>query len=434
MRCVSRSCPSIRRTARSSSGIRTPSSTARPGSATSRPRAPRIFRDYLLSDGAADERCSSSASARPTPATPLGTPIEPANGANPEATLVPLTVPDTLAIDRVGEVWQDVRKHAVDRHRLRQVGRAWRRTSKINCRGQGCPGVRARDEPPGRVCSGSPSTRPSIRGVRGTKAADRRAAHRRHRGHDRRGRDGPLRRHPAGLARSWKTQRAVTGDTVRYGIVVLSDGQDQNSVQTLSQLEAALATTRSRPDRHPDPYHRHRRGRRRGDAQEDRPGGPRAVLEAQERRRGHRRLQGHRRVLLGRRLGPLSALRRGWAWVVSSPHCGATANFFFLRRSEDVRNAADQQFTGSVEGIQAAYAVDRDRLSKDFRGLQEAVAQVLTIAEDKKIQLERLGDEEQRLQAQLNGAINAAEQRAGEQATRRATPRPRRPTCATRRG
>jgi len=84
-------------------------------------------------------------------------------------------------------------------------------------------------------------------------------------------------------------------------------------------------------------------------------------------------------------------------------------DFFFLRRSEDVRNVADQQFTGSVEGIQAAYAVDRDRLSKDFRSLQEAVAQVLTIAEDKKIQLERLGEEEGQLQVQLNGAINAAE-------------------------
>ena len=84
-------------------------------------------------------------------------------------------------------------------------------------------------------------------------------------------------------------------------------------------------------------------------------------------------------------------------------------DFFFLRRSEDVRNAADQQFTGSVEGIQATYAVDRDRLSKDFRALQEAVAQVLTIAEDKKIQLERLSAEEQQLQVQLNGAINAAE-------------------------
>ena len=85
-------------------------------------------------------------------------------------------------------------------------------------------------------------------------------------------------------------------------------------------------------------------------------------------------------------------------------------NFFFLRRSEDVRRAADEQFTGSVEGIRAAYAVDRDRLAKDFRGLQEAVAQVLTVVEDKKIRLERLDTEERDLQTQLNGAIRAAEQ------------------------
>jgi hypothetical protein len=85
-------------------------------------------------------------------------------------------------------------------------------------------------------------------------------------------------------------------------------------------------------------------------------------------------------------------------------------NFFFLRRSEDVRRSADEQFTGSVDGIRAAYAIDRDRLAKDFRGLQEAVAQVLTVVEDKKIRLERLDTEEKDLQTQLNGAIRAAEQ------------------------
>jgi phage shock protein A len=85
-------------------------------------------------------------------------------------------------------------------------------------------------------------------------------------------------------------------------------------------------------------------------------------------------------------------------------------DFFFLRRSEDVRRSADGQFTGSVEGIRAAYAIDRDRLAKDFRALQEAVAQVLQVSEDKKIRLERLDAEEKDLQAQLNGAIRAAEQ------------------------
>jgi chromosome segregation ATPase len=85
-------------------------------------------------------------------------------------------------------------------------------------------------------------------------------------------------------------------------------------------------------------------------------------------------------------------------------------NFFFLRRSEDVRRAADEQFTGSVDGIRAAYSVDRDRLAKDFRGLQEAVAQVLTVVEDKRIRLTRLDEEEKQLQTQLNGAIRGAEQ------------------------
>jgi chromosome segregation ATPase len=92
-------------------------------------------------------------------------------------------------------------------------------------------------------------------------------------------------------------------------------------------------------------------------------------------------------------------------------------NFFFLRRSEDVRRAADEQFTGSVEGIRAAYAVDRDRVAKDFRGLQEAVAQVLTVVEDKRIRLTRLEEEEQQLQTQLNGSIRAAEQAQASGAT-----------------
>ncbi len=92
-------------------------------------------------------------------------------------------------------------------------------------------------------------------------------------------------------------------------------------------------------------------------------------------------------------------------------------NFYFLRRSEDVRRSADEQFTGSVEGIRAAYAIDRDKLASDFRGLQEAVGQVLTVVEDKKIRLERLDAEEKTLQTQLNGAIRAAEKAQAESNT-----------------
>jgi len=41
--------------------------------------------------------------------------------------------------------------------------------------------------------------------------------------------------------------RAREGDSLRYGIVVLSDGMDQNSVASLSQLESALAPSEADP-------------------------------------------------------------------------------------------------------------------------------------------------------------------------------------------
>jgi chromosome segregation ATPase len=83
--------------------------------------------------------------------------------------------------------------------------------------------------------------------------------------------------------------------------------------------------------------------------------------------------------------------------------------FGFLRRSEDIRRAADAQFTGSPEGIRAAFAIERDAVAKDFRSLQESVAGVLNIVEERKAQLNDLNDEEKQISAQLEGALVAAE-------------------------
>lgn len=88
---------------------------------------------------------------------------------------------------------------------------------------------------------------------------------------------------------------------------------------------------------------------------------------------------------------------------------GRFFSFLFLRRSEDIRRAADEQFTGSVGGIRAAFAIERDNLARDFRGLQEAVAGVLTVVEDRKAQLKDLADEEKDVTARLEGALVAAE-------------------------
>jgi Ca-activated chloride channel family protein len=203
----------------------------------------RIFRDFLLSDG--QQRALLDLGLRPADAaTPLGTPIEPANGANPEANLVPLTVPDTLAIDRIGEVWQDVRKHASIAIVFDKSG-SMAENAKINAAVKGAQEFVRKMSPQDELLW-IPFDEGVYPGVQGTKAAI---------GEDLVGdiagttAEGGTALYDAILLAREKleAERAVTGDTVRYGIVVLSDGQDQNSVQTLSQLEAALATTEADP-------------------------------------------------------------------------------------------------------------------------------------------------------------------------------------------
>ncbi len=93
---------------------------------------------------------------------------------------------------------------------------------------------------------------------------------------------------------------------------------------------------------------------------------------------------------------------------------GRFFSFLFLRRSEDIRRAADEQFTGSPEGIRAAFAIERDALARDFRTLQETVAEVLNIVEDRKQQLTSLDAEEERLLSQVEGALAAAEKAQAE--------------------
>ncbi len=84
-------------------------------------------------------------------------------------------------------------------------------------------------------------------------------------------------------------------------------------------------------------------------------------------------------------------------------------NHFFLRRSEEIRQAADEQFTGSTKGIKAAFEIERDKLASEFHDMQEAVAGVLNVMEEKKTQLEDLTEEEAKLKVQIQGALAAAE-------------------------
>lgn len=205
-------------------------------------RAAGIFRDYLLSDE--QQRAVLDLGLRPADAdTPLGSPIELGNGANPDATLVALTMPDTLTIERVGEAWQDVRKHAVIAIVFDKSGSM--SGGKITAAVKGAQEFVRKMSPKDELLW-IPFDHEVYPGVRGTKAAvgedliDDIAAT---------VADGGTALYDAILLarQELEERRSETGDTVRYGIVVLSDGQDQNSVRTLSELESALETTEMDP-------------------------------------------------------------------------------------------------------------------------------------------------------------------------------------------
>jgi Ca-activated chloride channel family protein len=73
--------------------------------------AAEVFQKYLLSSE--QQQLLLKYGLRPAdPQAPLGSPIEPSYGANPAANLAPLEVPGVLVFDRVREVWHEVKKHA----------------------------------------------------------------------------------------------------------------------------------------------------------------------------------------------------------------------------------------------------------------------------------------------------------------------------------
>ncbi|RMH16356.1 MAG: hypothetical protein D6696_18315 [Acidobacteria bacterium] len=90
--------------------------------------------------------------------------------------------------------------------------------------------------------------------------------------------------------------------------------------------------------------------------------------------------------------------------------------FWNWRRARYIVKAADEQFTASVDGIDAAFEMHRDTLVERFTGLRDAVAQVESVLEEKRSRLEDLNREEEDLLRKREGALNLAEeaQEAGD--------------------
>jgi len=205
-------------------------------------RAAGILRDYLLS--AEQQGKLAEYGLRPAdPAAKPGPPIDLSHGANPDASLVALSVPETLVIDRIGEVWHQVRKHAAIVIVFDKSGSM--AGSKITASIKGAQEFVKKMESAdylrwlpfdSQIYDGASGPKSDIGEDLLSEIASTSA-------------DGKTALYDA-VKQAYDeltAMRATKGDSMRYGIVVLSDGADTSSTTSLSQLETDLAPAENDP-------------------------------------------------------------------------------------------------------------------------------------------------------------------------------------------
>ena len=83
--------------------------------------------------------------------------------------------------------------------------------------------------------------------------------------------------------------------------------------------------------------------------------------------------------------------------------------FYRLRKALGLVRAANRQFTGSATGIRDAFDLEMNEKVQEYKQLESAVAEVENVIEDKRLQLERLNNEEKDLLKKREGALALAE-------------------------
>ncbi|MCK4763848.1 MAG: hypothetical protein KAW12_16720 [Candidatus Aminicenantes bacterium] len=83
--------------------------------------------------------------------------------------------------------------------------------------------------------------------------------------------------------------------------------------------------------------------------------------------------------------------------------------FWNWKKARGIIRAADEQFTGSVGGISAAFDIQQDKMVSQYQGLRDAISEVEAILEDKRSRLEELNEEEEDLLQKREGALAKAE-------------------------
>jgi hypothetical protein len=85
-------------------------------------------------------------------------------------------------------------------------------------------------------------------------------------------------------------------------------------------------------------------------------------------------------------------------------------SFYGLRKRLGLVRAADRLFTGSASGISDAFDLHRDQLVRRYNELLDAVSQLEMVLESKRIELEKLADEQKDLLTKRDGALTRYEQ------------------------
>jgi len=83
--------------------------------------------------------------------------------------------------------------------------------------------------------------------------------------------------------------------------------------------------------------------------------------------------------------------------------------FWNWKKARGIIKAADEQFTGSVDGISAAFDIQKDKMVVQYQGLRDAISEVEAVLEDKRSRLEELNEEEEELLVRREGALAQAE-------------------------
>ena len=90
-------------------------------------------------------------------------------------------------------------------------------------------------------------------------------------------------------------------------------------------------------------------------------------------------------------------------------------SFYGIRKRLGLVRAADRLFTGSADGISDAFDLHRDQLVRRYNELLDAVSQLEMVVESKRIELEKLSDEQKDLLAKRDGALTRYEHATDEE-------------------